>query len=195
MGDLNIDLLKTDRHTPTKTFYETMQSFHFFHKICNPTRVKSNSATLIDNIFTSYHENDVTAGILLSDISDHFPIFYISTSSSIYKPTQIQSTVRRQINPTNIKLFSDKLQTLDWDKLYTETDINSASNIFHDRFNHTYDDCFPIRQTNNHKKTKKPWVTAALLRSIQKKNRLYRLWLKTHYPTLNRQYKNLPKQT
>ena len=40
----------------------------------------ASSATLIDNIFTNNHDNlnYSLSGILVADVSDHFPIFHIN---------------------------------------------------------------------------------------------------------------------
>ena len=50
-GDLNINLLNTDKHIPGAEFIETMYSYSFFPLINKPTRVAKHSATLFDNIF------------------------------------------------------------------------------------------------------------------------------------------------
>ena len=63
MGDLNIDLLKVSDHYATKSYYELMQSHYLFPKITKPTRVNQHSASLIDHIFTNFHDNDVLSGI------------------------------------------------------------------------------------------------------------------------------------
>jgi hypothetical protein len=42
-----------------------------------PTRIQSHTATLNDGIFTNHSENYLCSGLLLSDISDHLPIFCI----------------------------------------------------------------------------------------------------------------------
>ncbi len=46
--------------------------------ITRPTRVTNSSATLIDNIYvTAGFSKEAFSGILLSDISDHFPVFVV----------------------------------------------------------------------------------------------------------------------
>ena len=83
MGDFNINLLNEDVHTPTNEFIDLMTSYSFYPSITKPTRITTKSATLIDNIFTNSHTKQ-TAGILVTDISDHLPIF-LSTNLSTYK--------------------------------------------------------------------------------------------------------------
>ena len=51
MGDYDINLLNVDTHQLTSDFNDTLFSNEFVPMITRPTRVTSNSATLIDNIF------------------------------------------------------------------------------------------------------------------------------------------------
>ena len=40
-----------------------------------PTRVNINSATLLDHAYTSLLKNISLSGVLVTDVSDHYPIF------------------------------------------------------------------------------------------------------------------------
>ena len=73
-GDFNIDLLNKDCNNST-LFLNTMYSLSLLSIISKPTTITDNSQTLIDNFFINepcYFES----GILIFDISDHFPIFF-----------------------------------------------------------------------------------------------------------------------
>ena len=82
MGDYNINLLTVDSHSLTADFNDTIYSYGLVPLITRPTRVTETSATLIDNIFTnkSIRYGESMYGILVSDISDHYPMFCIETS-------------------------------------------------------------------------------------------------------------------
>ena len=59
-----------------------LSSLTYVPLFTRPTRVTADSATLIDNIFTN-NINDFshsTQGILVKDISDHYPVFHINKS-------------------------------------------------------------------------------------------------------------------
>ena len=73
-GDFNIDLLECN--IPT-SFQNTMYSLSLMPIISKPTRIADNSATLIDNFFIN-EPCTFESGILISDISDHFPIFFVA---------------------------------------------------------------------------------------------------------------------
>ena len=80
MGDYNINILNSEIHQGTNEFVNMMSSYAFVSLISRPTRVTAYTATLIDNIFT----NDIVDfgysinGVLVSDISDHYPVFHIN---------------------------------------------------------------------------------------------------------------------
>ena len=79
MGDLNLNLLNNQNHNATGEFLDGLYSHLFFLSITLPSRITSHTATLIDNIFSSHVEHSyLRSGLLITDISDHLPIFSIS---------------------------------------------------------------------------------------------------------------------
>ena len=80
IGDFNINLLNVDSHNLTADFNDVIYSYGLIPLITRPTRVTETTATLIDNIFTNkiVQYNESMYGILVSDVSDHYPIFYIN---------------------------------------------------------------------------------------------------------------------
>ena len=69
---VKIDLAKYGTHNDTNHFYEIISSSGFRPLILQPTRVKSSSATLIDNIFINELECFSKGGNITCSISDHF---------------------------------------------------------------------------------------------------------------------------
>ena len=57
-GDFNINLLNSESHNGTKDFIEMLYSLGLYPLIDRPSRITSNSATLIDNIFTNELQHD-----------------------------------------------------------------------------------------------------------------------------------------
>jgi exonuclease III len=79
MGDYNINLLNTTDHTATNDFVNIALSNSFIPLITRPTRITQTSSTLIDNIFTNnFQDNICLKGILVNDITDHFPVFVLT---------------------------------------------------------------------------------------------------------------------
>jgi len=76
-GDYNINLFKHDVHGETENFVNNLYANFSMPVICRPTR----SVTLIDNIITNDFHEDCVAGVMIADISDHLPVFYVSKNS------------------------------------------------------------------------------------------------------------------
>ena len=70
-GDYNIDLLKVKINPRFGEFFDHVNSSGFFPKITLPTRFSNQSATLIDNIFSTNIDEKEVSGILLNHVSDH----------------------------------------------------------------------------------------------------------------------------
>ena len=66
--------MKTFIRTLTTDFLNVMSSNSLYPSITKPTRITSNSATLIGNIFTN-SKSYQTSGIIITDINDHLPVF------------------------------------------------------------------------------------------------------------------------
>ena len=71
-GDLNINLAHPD--LITNRFVETMKSLSLLPIITQPTRVTENSASIIDHFWSS-SLLDISSGVLMSGITDHYPTF------------------------------------------------------------------------------------------------------------------------
>ena len=160
-GDYNLNLLNSDNHPPTNEFTEINFEHSFFPHINKPTRITNSTATLIDNIFTNIPDtSDSNSGILLWDISDHFPIFYIQ-----YKlEPHIEDNYRigRPITEKNKKHFSETLLNLDWSPVTSDTDTQSAYTKFHDIISKSYNSSFPLKKSKIGYSNKLPWLTSGL---------------------------------
>ena len=77
MGDFNIDLLKCESSQISQDFLLSLQSCYLIPTVDKPTRVHRTSATLIVN----NPDQLLASGNIISDISDHFSQFCITTSA------------------------------------------------------------------------------------------------------------------
>merc|ERR1712074_403375 len=100
----------------TQEFLEIFMSGSFLPLISKPTRVANNSATLIDNIFCNTLPVP-DSSIILSDISDHFPIMtHFDLKQSINKP--YPSPLRRRATQENLASLGASLEHVDWSCVY-----------------------------------------------------------------------------
>ena len=173
MGDFNIDLIKHDSDNISQEFADTFMSASFLPLITKPTRVAEQSATLIDNIFSNIIPLP-ESGIILSDITDHYPIFTTSSLKPIEK-NKNPHLKKRKFTPENIRRLQQSLRESDWSLVYNTQDVNSSYDNFISIINTNLDIHIPIRdiQNNYKKKPRLPWISHSILRSINRKNNLF----------------------
>ena len=144
MGDFNVDILKYE----TKQFVDDYLSLFYSHGftplITKPTRVCGSSATLIDNIWCNMPDKVNKANIIMSDVTDHFPV---TISMNIQKQvrndkyTIIRYRLKGSENDGN---FSRMLSETNWESVLSETSCNDAFEKLNDKLCKLYNECYPI---------------------------------------------------
>ena len=152
---------------------DNLFSYAFLPQISKPTRVTSRSATLIDNVFSNDTLDDPAklSGILYTDLSDHFPIFYIDHSG--YADPAKQIVKKRIYNAENMQRFSAEMNARNWDDVLSDDDAQKAYTTFYNNVYESYNSCFPLREFKQGYKTRKLWLSEGMKKSIKQKNRLY----------------------
>ena len=175
MGDFNVNLLQSNAQGFSHDFIELILSASFLPTITKPTRVTDRSATLIDNIFTNMQDLPLESGIVVSDISDHYPIFCRTTFLDTRDNTRTSKIKTRRLNARNLERLNENLSTIDWQQIYITEDVNEAYDSFISILKDQFDICIPFsEQESNYKKIpRSPWVTKSVLRSINRKNNLF----------------------
>ena len=87
LGDFNIDLLNYDQHSLNNEFLDSLSSHMLLPHIEQPTRIKSNSKTLIDNIYSDVITPNNISGNITATISDHLPQFFIAPDNFSNPPS------------------------------------------------------------------------------------------------------------
>ena len=171
MGDFNINLLNIHSNGAIQSFFDTLSTESFLPLITKPTRIRDTSATLIDNIFTNVlpHPN---SAIIISDISDHFPIFSCFHLQRPLPPIHRQT---RRFTPDNIASLRSSLRQTDWSRIHNSRDANEAFDIFNDSLTSLLNEKIPLTKIKikNKKTPKSPWLSTGTLRCINRKNNLY----------------------
>jgi hypothetical protein len=177
MGDFNLNLLNHHTHQLTAEFLDIMFGHMFFPLITLPTRITAHTATVIDNIYTNNSDNHSLNGLLLSDISDHLPVFCIS-KNQVTDLDHDKYLVFRDKNSNNVAKFCHCLNNINWYNFY---DPLLAYDSFFNKYCETYNNCFPLKRVRKRKYAlTKPWLSKVLLKSIRQKNRLYKRYLNSH---------------
>ena len=193
MGDYNINILNYESNSATAEFVDTMYAFTFLPLINRPTRITQYSATLIDNIFTNNlcHDDLCFQGILVSDVSDHFPVFHINYGCAAQVPDEC--IVSRNFSYQNKIAFHEAVAEIDWGEMYTLTEAQSAFSMFHSTFTKLFNQHFPKRKIKIKYNNRKPWLTDGLKKSIRIKNKLYMKYIRiksAYYECTYKMYRN-----
>ena len=173
MGDFNYDLFTVNTENAAELFLETMYCYSYLPLINRATRVTETSATLIDNIFfNDFTRINTAQGILVSDTTDHYPIFcQFSLSSSNNK----KSFSYRHYSEININRFKECLSSTAWNQVTGLDDCQTSFTRFYEILLHIYTNCFPIKRGHKSKyKSRMPWITPELRRTIILKNKLFK---------------------
>ena len=103
----------------SKHLLEIIFSAGLVPTITRPTRITSESNTLIDNIYISGNRLDtLQSGILIADISDHFPIVvFIGKNGRSHKPKKTTNYEYRKLDTAATGRINTLLLATDWSPL------------------------------------------------------------------------------
>lgn len=118
----------------------------------------------------------LTSGIIMSDLSDHLPIFIV-TDFNVYRKMNDNDDIEvRQFTNENMNTFKTELRKVEWDRVCDSNDTNILYTKFISKFNEVFDKCIPQKKKrvcSNKSKPRSPWITFGLLKSIRRK---YFVW-------------------
>ena len=187
MGDFNVDLLQEDHNSD---FFNNLYSFSF-HPIINiATRISDISSSCLDQIW--YNRFNVTlAGSIISDISDHYPVFAVFSGYNFNKAITRKF---RDHSDTQIEILSHHANVLcnDYFVECVEKSSNFKCEWFLDKLWDLYNRHCPKKtKTISLKKFMKPWINNEIKRKIRSKHNLFKGFKRgtVSFATYN-QYKN-----
>ena len=198
MWDYNINLLKVYKKDQYNIFFENLVSAGYLPKISLPTRITDHSATLIDNIFGNRIDNN-ESGIILNNISDHQMIYTYSTEQLPCRTREKQYVQLETKDTQAMNKFINKLQDLNIaDKLNKDVNADPNDNLkqFIDIFTNLKNEYLPKRKVklNKRKHQVQPWMTKAILNSINSRDKIYKTLMLTpkespNYSEIHRNFK------
>ena len=191
-GDTNINLIKASTNSGIKYFFDDLTSAGTQVLVNKPTRIVSNSASLVDHLYTNDPVNKLTPGIIVTDMSDHLPLFL---KVSTLNPSQNNNANRmirdwknfnkdafRKELKTKLTLFSSNTQNLD---------PNAKFNRFMKIADTVVNKYLPLRPCTNKEQRRRenPWMTNAIFKSIKNKDKLYFIKMKYRLAINEQRYK------
>ena len=128
------------------------------------------------------------SGLLITDISDHLPIFSISLDHMRTHQRQ-ESLFVRDKSEQNISSFLEELDCIDWSNLDGYNDPKICYSKFLERYTKTYEKHYPLKKLKRRLHPRRPWISQRLLKSIKQKNKLYKRYLSNPSPQRELIYK------
>nr|CAI5840348.1 unnamed protein product [Callosobruchus analis] len=142
LGDINLDLDKAQENLPDMT--NLLTSFGLQYYINEPTRITNRSSSCLDNIITNISSTLVSAGVIKSDMSDHYPVF-VTIDYYLNKPVNDADVqIVRAINDKRICKFVQKLRDTNWDFIHTRTSSEEITDTLIKTLSNSVNCCFPL---------------------------------------------------
>ena len=184
IGDFNIDLLKVNDKPHVNDFFDMLLSGGFIPKITLPTRVTDQSKTLIDNCFVklqnSSNINDISAGILRQQISDHYPYFICFDWLQTCKPKQKLVRVSKFTKSDRENFKREVASTCTIEK-FCSSDPNINYEVLQNVLVKAAEKHLPQKlvKYKKHKHKKARWITQGIIRSIKFRDKMFARLRKT----------------
>ncbi len=164
MGDFNVDLLANNAHV--KSWLDLVENSQLLQIINEPTRVSSNSTTLVDHVFTSSYTKVRAVKVPKIGLSDHYPtcVVFKENFGSKHRHTSIK--YRSFKNFDQDKFFND-LNRCPWDSIEETNDIEHNLEIWYNLLTGVVDKHLRTK-TKRVKRTKQPeWMTHDILECMR----------------------------
>ena len=173
--DHNFDFLKCNQYRPTKRFLDTMMNLNILPAITRPTRITSNSATLIDNVFISeLLQRKFDSGLIVDNISDHLPSIVLMKQTCLTDKSPIEFD-SRNLTEDKISRIKSELMRVDWNSILNNDDCSINFENFCTTLNMIMDDIAPIKHIRISGKHRfiEPWMSTNLETASRNNKKLY----------------------
>lgn len=202
IGDINIDILQNS--DCSIEYMNILNEFGYISCINNYTRVQENQKSCLDHIFIRSRHNvneKILPIILQTDITDHFTtMLQIVLHCNKEKDTNDREGFIRNIDYGK---FQKILSSESWESVYVEHDVDTATKNFVSIVTKALNDSTNLKKIKRKNTKLTPWVTSGLVKSIHKKNEMYRTvqknpnndYLKSEYRTYKNRLTNLINKT
>ena len=174
VGDFNINLMQYTlnnfvRNIPTACLVVLLI-------INQPTRISAHTKILLDHIYVNSKQINVKGGIARLELADHLPTFALISKIKDKTPKISPNFFKRDMKCFQLDLFLDdrnlKLNRTSFEDFSVDESFENFLNIFADIVNiHV-----PLRKCTR-KETKlkvKSWLNKTLLKSIKRKNNMFK---------------------
>lgn len=170
VGDTNIDI-KSNKEA-SQEYLNILSEAGFVSLINSYTRIKNGSQSCIDHIFMKKGNGnpDCKSFVLEVDITDHFPIISsIDTGEVVLKQTKI-----KRIKKINAEKLKHIMERENWESIYQAGNVETATNELIYKIQIATEMATKEIKSKNEASKRQPWITSALVKSSQTKQKLFR---------------------
>ena len=188
-GDFNINNFDVSSR---KHLLETLlASFNLSSTVTFPTRIATNSSTLIDNIYIDINCCNFTVYPLINGLSDH-DAQVIKLSNLFNINPKNHYTFTRRIDSNSTWTFIDLLSYENWEEVFLEDNVNIIFNNFLNTYLRIFNASFPVVKSKESTKSN-PWLTTGIRISCTTKRNLYATYRNSMDPNFKAYYKKYCK--
>jgi hypothetical protein len=172
--DANINLFNL-QNADVSHYMNCILEKGFLQLITKATRIQNDSKTLIDHVLSNSRDLNICSGTLISDVSDHYFTFLLSSHAPAPKQTH-RTVVTRDFSLANLLEFRGRLATADWTCVYDKSEVDAAYDEFWNIYSLIYNQTFQAKRQRFNKNIHKlqNFMTNGLLISRKTKNLLYK---------------------
>ena len=184
-GDLNCDLSLSILQYHSRRLMDILELFQMKQVIADPTRITSNTTSLLDIIATNRLDKVKESGVIHLGISDH-SLVYVSLKVSVPrdKPKIVES---RNLKNYNINHFNSHISHLLRNSSWNHKDPTHLWIQFKNIFNYVSDLHAPVK-TRKVRSTYAPWLTTEIRCEMNKRDHLKKRAVKSNSKRLHRDY-------
>ena len=199
-GDLNLNLLNPNNNGYINMYINNLFELSMRPLITKPTKVNlTNQITrfsILDQVWVTEDVSQVRSFILPIEITDHFPVCAVISSSFSNNTTSVIK--KRKITARGKESFSIFLSNVCIQE--NAGDMNFIYSNYHREIFRIYCMAFPVVTKPLKSRQPAPWMTSRLKECIKKKAKLYRLYLrgiisKNEYATFKNRLTNIIRRT
>ena len=189
LGDLNINLINNQKHTPNgiKRYKEFCSLNGLKQLLTLPTRITKTSTSLLDHVLTNSADRVSQFGVVDTGLSDHQLIYCTR------KITRTKTNVHKYIKTRSLKnysqtLFLDKLRKINFPDYSNFKDINNAYSDFTEKVTSVIDEIAPIKEIRV-KNNSQDWFDAEINEEIERRDKSLAKFKKSRLHSDNESYK------
>ena len=169
IGDINCDLLLHVPSSNTRMYSEINDLFAFKQiNTTEPTRLTSQSATLVDHMLSNCSHRIKSHGVIHSGLSDHSISFLVLKSESSSFPRTVQF---RNCKNFDIDKFISDLRNQPWETVKDFVNIDDAVEKWQNMFTYIIDKHMPIR-TKRSKQRNTPWMNSNIFKLMKDRDKI-----------------------